>query len=207
MSWQGYPTPPPTVLDMGKGNWVMIVLTLVVCGGIGGVAVVSSIIGLASGGPVGGQLVGGAIGTVFLGIGVLPLIMYRRLTRPRRVIIDGYGVRWDDPKGAPWLMPWGDLAAVAVSTATKVSGVGSGLITRRTLVRIDLYPRDASVYHRHPEMRHLWGVGGVRNGYRLPLGPRGAYVPPLDAGLRTFGPAGVYRGVVDEGIALGFQYS
>jgi hypothetical protein len=205
MSWQGYAPPRPVVVEVGKGNWVKIILMLVVCGGIGGVSVVSAFVGAVDGGVV-GRIVGGTLGAVFLLLGVLPLALHRRLTRPRRLVIEPAGVRWDDPRGAPWRMAWQEMAAVSVSTAAKVSGVGTGFSSRTTLVRLDLVPRDAEVFARHPEMRHLWEASGGRQAYRLPLGPHGSFVGPIDAGLRTFAP-GLYRGVIDEGIAMGFRYT
>jgi hypothetical protein len=152
--------------------------------------------------------VAAALGAVGLGvlvvlIGLLPVLTLRRAFRPRRLIIEPAGVRWHDPAGTPWAVPWPELGAVAVSTALKIRKGGRST----TLVRLDLWPRDPGFDARHPEMREQWEASGARDCYRVGLGPRANALGPMDHALRSYPPPGLYRGVIDDGIAWGFRYT
>jgi hypothetical protein len=135
----------------------------------------------------------------------------RQIFRPRKLVIEPAGVRWDDPQGAPWAVPWHELAAISVSKHSAmevpqsandriVGAATDKVLGERAHVRLDLFPADANFGHRHPQMAPLWGRQGVTNGYRLPLGSKADLVPVLDDALRRHA-ATVYRGVVaTEGV-------
>lgn len=189
------------VIDLAAGGWILIVGVAVMCGGLGVLGLVAAF----TGGVVGGEGVRIAVivlSLIFLAIALAPLLMLRTLTRPRKLIIEPDGIRWDDPRGTPWYVPWSELAGVSISTATKVKQYGF----RNTLARVDLFPGDAGFQDRHPEMAHLWEASGAKQSYRLPLGPYEKHVGELDRALRAYAQA-KYRGVIDEGIAWGFRYT
>jgi hypothetical protein len=194
----------PVTIDMAAGSAMKVIGIAAICGGIGLIAIIAALAGAVSGGG-GGRIAVIVIGLIFLALGVAPLAKYGTLTRPRKLLIEPGGIRWDDPKGAPWALPWNELAGVAISTATKVSR-GQAVTTRTTLVRIDLFPGDQGFAARHPELAHLWEHSGARQCYRLPLGPVGKHITAIDNGFRMYAQ-GKYRGVSDEGIAMGFRYT
>lgn len=152
--------------------------------------------------------VAAALGAVGLGLlavllGLLPVFTLRKAFRPRRLIIEPAGIRWHDPAGTPWALPWPELGAVAISTALKIRRGGRST----TLVRLDLWPRDPGFDARHPELREQWEASGAKGRYRVGLGPRASALGPMDHALRSYSPPGVYRGVIDDGIAWGFRYT
>jgi hypothetical protein len=194
----------PVMIDLATGTATKTIAVAAICCAIGLTATLAALLGAVSGG-LGGRIVVLVLGLIFLALGILPLAKYKTLTRPRKLLIEPGGIRWEDPKGAPWAVPWNELAGVAISTATKVSR-GQAITTTTTLVRVDLFPGDQGFQSRHPEMAHLWEHSGAKQSYRLPLGPKGDSITAIDNGLRMYAQ-GRYRGVVDEGIAMGFRYS
>jgi hypothetical protein len=149
-----------------------------------------------------GGLVALGFGLVFLGIGLVPVFNRKRAFRPRRLVIEQAGIRWDDPKGAPWAVGWQELAAVALgrheaaqtgpdSVGEKVAGAAMNrALGERVLVRLDLFPADPGFHHRHPELAHLW----IGDRLRLQLGHNAKLLPQMDAAIRYFQP-GRYLGV------------
>jgi hypothetical protein len=187
--------------DLAAGGWILILLVGAMCGGLGVLGIVAAFTGRVVGGS--GVRIGVIVlSLIFFAIALAPLAMLRVLTRPRKLIIEPDGIRWDDPRGKPWYVPWSELAGVSISTASKLKPYGF----RTTLARVDLFPGDAGFQARHPELAHLWEVSGAKQSYRLPLGPHERYVRELDRVLQAYAQT-KYRGVIDEGVAWGFRYT
>ncbi len=197
----GAPPPgygPPVIIDVGATSTRHLVVGSVVLGGLGTIAVVGGIIGKTVAATI--------IGAVFLLLGLLPVLIRKKAFRPRRLIIEAAGVRWDDPQGRPWAVGWTELAAVSISKhgklEVKTPGLQDAIVGAATdkltgenvLVRLDLYPSDPGFRARHRELEHLWELHDVKNGYRLPLGRNAKYIAPMAAGLARFAPH-IYRGV------------
>jgi hypothetical protein len=154
----------------------------------------------------GGEVAAVVIGVLFLLPALLVVAFARQVFRPRKLVLEPGGVRWDDPRGNPWAVAWPELAAVVISKHSPmqvpmsaddriVNAATDKVLGERAHVRIDLYPADPGFAQRHPQMNPLWGRQGVAGGYRLPLGNKADLVPVLDQALRRFAP-GAYRGVV-----------
>lgn len=206
---QGMPPGPgngPVAIDVGGTAARQLVIGAVVSGVIGLIAIVAGL-----GGDDGGGAVAIVIGFVFLLPVALVVGMSKQLFRPRKLVFEPQGVRWDDPQGKPWAVAWHDLAVVAISkhSAMKtpqtlndklVEAATDKMIGERAHVRLDLYPAHPGFAQHHPNMAHLWERQGVQNGYRLPLGSNVKFIPIIDQAMRTFAPQ-VYRGVqATEGI-------
>lgn len=190
---------------MGKTNGRKVIIGSAVAGALGLTALISGIAGAVDG--------GAGIGAVVIVIGLLLLVLpvatfarRNKVFRPQLLVFEQNGVRWDDPRGAPWAVPWTELSAVAVSKHTpkqvgtetlqdKLVGAASDKIAgERAHVRLDLYPADPAFAGRHPELAHLWERQGVQNGYRLPLGSNVKFIPEIAGAMSRFAP-GIYRGV------------
>lgn len=201
----GQPVGPPVVIDVGKTNGRKVIIGATVAGGLGLTALISGIMGAVDG--------GAGVGAVVIIIGLLLLILpiatfarREKVFRPQRLVFEANGVRWVDPHGAPWAVPWTELAAVVISKHSpqqvgseslqdKLVGAASDKIAgERAHVRLDLYPADPAFAGRHPEMAHLWERQGVHNGYRLPLGSNVQFIPTMAGAMGRFAP-GIYRGV------------
>lgn len=197
-----HPGSPPVVVDVGAGSGVKAVAGGVVAGGIGVLSLVAALTGDVEGG-AGVAIAVGVIGAVFLLIGLLPVFTWRRITRPRKLVIEERGIRWDDPRGASWAVAWQELSAVAISrTVQRRVKLEDHLLPRKVLVRLDLFPADPGFRARHPEMEPMWEFHRVKNGYRLPLGSTPKHIEPIDRGIRAHGPDR-YLGVRDEGFMIG----
>ncbi len=103
-----------------------------------------------------GLLIGGVIGLGFTGIAVLALVNWKMVSRPRKLVFEPAGIRWDDPRGKPWAVAWGELAAVSISRTAERPVQLSDAVVRRVMVRLDLFPGDDGFRARHPELEHLW---------------------------------------------------
>ncbi|MFC4591421.1 hypothetical protein [Sphaerisporangium corydalis] len=198
--WPG--DPRPVVIDVGAGSKAKAVAACVVAEGIGALSVYAAFTGQVDGGS-GVAVAAGVIGALFIAVGLLPVVAWRKITRPRRLVIEQQGIRWDDPRGRPWAVAWHELAGVGVSrTVQRRIRAEDRLTPRKVMVRVDLFPADPGFRARHPEMEHLWEFHRVENGYRLPLGSAPKHIEPIDRGMRTHRP-GVYMGVRDEGFVVG----
>jgi hypothetical protein len=172
---------------------------------LGVLAVVSAIFGAVDGGG-GGAVVAGIIGLLLLALPVGLIVRRDKVFRRQLLVFEAPGLRWDDPKGAPWAVPWHELAAVSISKHSPqqvgpesisdkiVSATSDKLVGERAYVRLDFYPADPGFAHRHPEIAHLWERQGVQNGYRLPLGSNVKFIPTIAAAMGRFAPH-IYRGV------------
>ncbi|WP_206067582.1 hypothetical protein [Nonomuraea composti] len=194
-------TPPPVVLDVGADAKAKALIGGSVSGVIGLIAIFSALTGQTTGGAGAGVAVG-VIGLVFLVIGLLPVIAWKKVGRPRRLVFDGFGVRWDDPQGRPWAVAWAELSGVGISRTVQRRVKLADYLVRRTMVRLDLFPADPGFRGRHPDMEHLWEFHTVRNGYRLPLGSNPKYIPVIERAMRQYRP-GAYLGIKDEGFMVG----
>ena len=199
------PGGPPVVVDVGKTNGRKAIIGAVVAGAIGLMALIAGIAGAVDGGG-GAMAIAIVLGLLFLSLPVALVVRKDKVFRPHRLIFEPAGLRWDDPKGAPWAVPWSELAAVSISKHSaaqvgsesvqdKLVGAASDkILGERAHVRLDIYPADPSFAGRHPEMAHLWERQGVRNGYRLPLGSNVKFIPLIANAMGRFAP-GLYRGV------------
>jgi hypothetical protein len=193
------------VIDVGKTNARKAVIGATVAGLIGMIALVAAISGAADGG-VGVAVVMGIIGLLFLILPIGLIVRRDKIFRPQLLVFEPVGLRWDDPRGAPWLVPWAELAAVSISKHSpkqvgpesvqdKIVGAASDKIAgERVHVRIDFYPADPGFAGRHPEIAHLWERQGIKNGYRLPLGSNAKFIPTIAGAMGRFAPQ-IYRGV------------
>ena len=196
---------PPVVIDVGKTNARKAVIGASVAGALGVLAVGSAIFGAVDGG-AGGAVVAGAFGLLLLALPVGLVVRRDKVFRPQSLVFEAAGLRWFDPKGAPWAIPWTELAAVSISKhspmqvgpeslSDKIVGATSDkLVGERAHVRLDFYPADPGFAGRHPEIAHLWQRQGVQHGYRLPLGSNVKFIPTIAAAMGRFAPH-VYRGV------------
>lgn len=200
--------PAPLVVDIGQMAGRQAVVGSVVSGAVGAIAIFAGLAGQVDGG---GEAIAVIIGVLFLIPPALVLALSKQVFRPRKLVIEAGGIRWDDPRGAPWAVPWNELAAISISKHgampvpqtmnDRIVGAATDkMLGERAHVRIDLFPADPGFGHRHPQMAPLWGRQGVQGGYRLPLGNKAALVPDIDRALTHFA-TGVYRGVVaTEGV-------
>lgn len=188
------------VVDVASGNNSIVKQGSIGCGAIGGFFLIAGIVAGFSGEP-GMLALMGAFGLVIIAIGLFPIIRKDVFLRPRRFVVDRFTIRWEDPKGAPWTLPWSDLSAVVVSTSGPRQAPDStgNPTTYAELVRVDLYPVTPN---SHPEIAHLWEFDDIENAYRVPLGPNPDLIAKLDTAFRTSAPPGIYRGVAqgDSGL-------
>jgi hypothetical protein len=187
----------PVVVDVAAGNNKTVRGGSIGCGVLSLLFLVPAVVG-AFQGEAGFAIGLGLTGLVILGIGLVPIVAKDVFLRPRRFVFDLNGIRWEDPKGAPWFLRWAELGAVVVSTSGPriTSDLHGGTRDHGEIVRVDLFPAGPQVRAQHPELEHLWEFDEVKDGYRVPLGPNPALIPQLDHAIRTFDRTGVYRGVI-----------
>lgn len=104
--------------------------------------------------------------------------VWRKRARPRRLLVEPHGLRWDE-KGKSWAVPWYELSAVALART------GTG----KPALWLHLVPRDpqafAATYRSVPTTVHgPWIQLADEIGGEM-----------LDLGLRRFAPQ-LYRGFV-----------
>lgn len=191
-----------TVIDIGTRDTRRVIIGASVAGVLGVLALIGAVTAFADGEAVGGSIAG-VIGLAFTGIAAAAIVNWKKVSRPRKLIVEQPGIRWDDPQGIAWAVLWQELGAVSLSRTQERVVQLSDALTRRTMVRLDLFPRDPQRFRAtHPNMEHMWEFHNVRNGYRLPLGDASNLIPVLDNALRhCAGP--LYRGVQDEGFTVG----
>ncbi|HEY8480903.1 MAG TPA: hypothetical protein VIL71_13840 [Spirillospora sp.] len=176
----------PVVIDVGAVQARQMIVGSVVAGVFGLLAVAGALTGDVSGG-TGTRAGVMAFGLVFCLFALLPLILRRIAFRPRRLVFDADGVRWDDPRGTTWSVGWADLAEITL-TYPPPAAEGGKLASR---VNLTLRPADPAFREAHPEMEHLIVPGGHEVRYRLPLGHAQPVVGPADRALRRCA-AGIY---------------
>jgi hypothetical protein len=193
------PDSSPVVIDIGRTAGRQAVVGSAVAGAIGLVAIVAGLAGEVDGG---GEVVAIIIGVLFLLPAVLTIAFGKLVFRPRKLVFEPRGIRWDDPRGAPWAVAWHELATVSISKhrALRVNdhvvhAATDKVLGERAHVRLDLFPADRGFAQRHPQMAHLWGLQGLTGGYRFPLGINAQLVPVIEHAIARFAPS-IYRGVI-----------
>lgn len=191
----------PVVIDIGTRDTRRVLIGGTVAGVLGLPALFGSVSAYAGGEPIGGTIAL-VIGLAFTFIAVAAIVNWKKISRPRKLVFEQSGVRWDDPQGSPWAVPWPDLGAVRISrTQERVVRLADAL-TRRTMVRLDLLPAHPQAFAaRHPGLAPLARPDGT---YRLPLGDAANLVPIIERAVLTFAPH-LYRGVQDEGFTVGLS--
>src|SRR4051812_30328622 len=106
--------PPPVVVDLGKSATRKVLAGGSVAGVLGILALFGSVSAFSGSEPVGG-IIAGVIGVAFTGIGVMAVVKWKTVSRPRKLIIEQQGIRLDDPQGMPWAVGWQELSAVSIS--------------------------------------------------------------------------------------------
>ncbi|MFC4128449.1 hypothetical protein [Nocardia rhizosphaerae] len=190
------------MIDLAAGLRTRIVVAIVVSGGIGLLGIWCALTGRVAGGARIATIVALVVSVLLLTLALGSAALWRVLTRPRALVVDGTGVRWLDPRGGPWAVHWSELAAISVSRTVNRS---PRRVVPSAMVRLDLFPADPGFRQRHPELERLWEFHRVRRGYRIPLGEipdSWRVVERLDEGLRRYGGPR-YRGVCDEGFTVG----
>lgn len=193
----------PVVVDIGSRDTRRVLIGGAVAGGLGVLALVGAVTAFADGEPVGGSIAL-VIGVAFTGIGVAAVVNWKKVSRPRKLVFEPQGVRWDDPEGTSWAVAWSELGAVQISRTRERVVKLADAVMRKTMVRLDLYPGDPGFRPRHPEMENMWEFHTVRDGYRLPRGDAASLVPVIERAVLQFAPR-LYRGVRDEGISVGLR--
>jgi hypothetical protein len=170
--------------------------------GVLGVLALVGAVGAYSGGEGVGGTIALVIGLAFTGIAVGAVVNWKKISRPRKLVFEAPGVRWDDPAGAPWAVAWQELGAVRISRTRERVVNPADAIVRRTMVRLDLLPADQDAFRaRHADMAHLAREDGA---YRLSLGDAAALIPVVERAVLGFAPH-LYRGVQDEGFTVGLS--
>ncbi|GAB2983795.1 hypothetical protein [Saccharothrix stipae] len=191
----------PVVIDIGRRDVRRVLIGGAVAGVLGVAALVGAVTAYADGEGVGGTI-GLVIGLAFTGITVGAIVNRKKISRPRKLVFEAAGVRWDDPAGAPWAVAWPELGAVRVSRTRERVFHPADSVVRKTMVRVDLLPADPPTFQaRHADMAHLARHDG---GYRLPLGDAAGLVRVVEGAVLGFAPQ-LYRGVQDEGSAVGLS--
>ncbi|MGW4112898.1 hypothetical protein ACWEFJ_18665 [Actinosynnema sp. NPDC004786] len=191
----------PVVVDIGARDTRRVIVGGAVSGALGVVALVGAVSAYAGGEGVGGTIAL-VIGLAFTGIAAAAVLNWKRVSRPRKLVFEAPGVRWDDPAGAPWAVAWHELGAVRISRTRERVVDPADAVLRKTMVRLDLLPADPRGFRaRHADMAHLAREDGA---YRLPLGDAAALVPVVERAVLGFAPA-LYRGVQDEGFTVGLS--
>jgi hypothetical protein len=206
--------PGAVVLDVGGTDGKKAAIGAAVAGIVGLIALISGITGAVDGG-VGIGVAMVVVGALFMIPAVFVIARRNKIFRPRKLVFEPAGVRWDDPQGAPWAIPWSELAHVSINKHTaaetpesvqdKIVGAAVEKMTgERAMVRLDLYPADPSFAGRHPELAHLWERQGVQGGYRMPLGSNPSFIPLIAQAMSRFAPQ-LYRGVNATSGVLGLS--
>ncbi|PSL58402.1 hypothetical protein B0I31_101620 [Saccharothrix carnea] len=191
----------PVVIDIGRRDVRRVLIGGAVTGALGVAALVGAVTAYADGEGVGGTI-GLVIGLAFTAITLGAIVNWKRISRPRKLVLEMPGVRWDDPAGTPWAVAWPELGGVRISRTRERVFHPADSVVRKTMVRLDLLPADPPTFQaRHADMAHLARQDGV---YRLPLGDAAALITVVERAVLGFAPH-LYRGVQDEGFTVGLS--
>lgn len=165
----------------------------------GGSAAYGAISGdLVGVGQVAGRIISGCIAVLFLGLGGLMAATLPATLRSRWFTVDGWGIRYADPKGRSWECAWTELGQIRVETAFRPTQMG-----RRGRVRLILRPATPGFAERHTSMSVFAGRFGASPGeFGMPLGPDVSVARQLDAAIRGVG-APCYAGMINTGMVIG----
>ena len=86
----------PVVIDIGQVAGRQAVVGSGVAGAVGLIAIVAGLTGQVDGGGEAGAVV---IGVLFLLPVVLTIVFSKQVFRPRKLVFEPGGIRWDDPQG------------------------------------------------------------------------------------------------------------
>ncbi|GAA1308552.1 hypothetical protein [Saccharothrix xinjiangensis] len=187
----------PVVVDIGARSTGRVVACASATGALGVVALVGAVVAYAGGEAATGAI-GLVVGLVLAGIALVAVLNRRAAPRPRELVFEEPGVRWDDPDGTPWAVAWPELGAVRLSRTRERLFHPADSSVRKTRVRFDLLPADPAGFRAsHPDLAHLARADGT---YRLPLGDSAGVVRAVERGVLGFAPH-LWRGVQDEGVA------
>jgi hypothetical protein len=171
----------PIVFDVRKSTRRHLVTGAVIGAVLGVPALVSGVVGLfADDPPVVGLAVMIVLGLLLSAMPVITIARWKVMQRPHQLVVEQPGIRWDDPRGAPWAVRWSELDIVMVHGELTHDGV--------PLVCLRLHPGDPHFAARHPEMAHLVDPFSERGVYRVSLTIDDTFVPRLDDALTTFAP-------------------
>lgn len=191
----------PVVVQFGGWSAMLKVgLGAVFCLGLGGSAVVASIVGSFD--STGARIAGAVIGGLFFLLGMGLALSLKAVRRDRSLVVSAKGVTWDDPQGRAWSASWPELSRVSIVQAYRQTRNGKKFRVRLLVTPVDI-DRFAA---RRPQMSVLRGqYGAGPNEYGLPLATAVKKVPAIAEGLQRFGgPAN--GGFVDEGRVTGMGY-
>lgn len=183
--------PRPLSVTVANVRYRHVVTLSLVLGGIG-LAVLAAALTGGPGEP--GDSGGGTtVGLVLLALALVPPVLWRMRPPPRRLLIDGDGLRWDEP-GDAWAVTWRELRKVTFSYTRPDTSQPRRAPVTPPRIELVLSPADGAFRHAHPEMEHLaedsQGEPGVV--YRLRLGNVHRHVGPIDDALTAFA-AGKYE--------------
>ena len=144
-------------------------------------------------GVVAGILIVAAVALIVV---MIPVFWTAWRLSARQLIIEPAGIRWHDPKGRSWTLPWHELAAVSISlhaqTETPDSMVGMcagaavdslGKAVRAGLV---LLPRTLGCAAVTLEMERLWEIHS--GAYRQPFSGRRDAIRQIEWGMSHLQP-------------------
>lgn len=89
---------PTTVLDVAANAKRKMLKGTVIVGPIGLMLITPAF--TLDAGAVG--VFWGVIGFVLLAFALTPLVLWHKVMRPRKLILEQNGIRWDDPRGTSW---------------------------------------------------------------------------------------------------------
>lgn len=195
-----WPAPAPkTVIPLStSATRAKIILGTALLLFFGGAAAYGAISGdLVGVGQVAGRIISGCIAVLFLGLGGL-MATLPTTVRSRWFTVDGWGIRYADPKGRGWECAWTELGRIRVETAFRPTRVG-----RRGRVRSILRPATPGFAERHPSLSGYAGRFGASAGeFGMPLGPDVSVAQQRDAAIRGVG-APCYAGMINTGMVIG----
>jgi hypothetical protein len=194
-------SPDAVVIDMRARNIPRVIAGAAVSAVLGIAGLIGSISAFADSEIVGG-IIALIIGIALTGIALLAIFNWKKVSRPHRLIFERPGVRWDDPQGTPWAIPWSELRGVGISRTKERVVSLSNAVARRTMVRVDFFPANPEEFKmKYQNMAHLAHANGR---YRLPFGDAAKLIPIVESGMMRFAPQ-LFWGVQDEGFTVGLR--
>lgn len=140
----------------------------------------------------------GSWGILLVVLGLLPVLTQHTWNRPHRLIVNPTGVRRDDPYGTSWTVSWQELDQAAIVITGKFVYDPISQSWQRTMVSLELTPRDPGFPDRHPELTRHGEARSPYRSYRLSLGDDDErHVVEADKALRLYAPD-IYCGINHE---------
>lgn len=170
----------PVSIDVGSAAARRTIQAGAVFGVIGLAALVAAF--AADIDSTGVQVAAIVVGLALCALGLVPVLLRRTMSRPRRLVIDAGGLRWEDPQETSWAVTWPELARVTLTCPPP------GVTGPRLLV---LRPAEPAFHDAHPEMAELATTIGAEqkeDAYVMRLAYPKSVIRPLDEALSTFAP-------------------